>query len=284
MPPLVLLSPAPGAGKTTVAAALYLQARASDRPLILERLGDDPNAAADTQLFSQLGSPGGAALIEAPGGDLGAAPAARAVLVVDASAAPTTQIAEIGRAAGNRVVGVVLNRLPSKLRSRRLQEAQSAGLHVLLALEEDRRLATPSLGDVVDALEAETLYFDSNGDRPLGLTRIAPIAADPGQGYFTFTDATSVIVRSDKPDLQLAALNAGASCLIVTGGLSLLGYVTERAEADEIPIVRTRLDTVETVKNIEGLFARGPFSGTQAKFSRLAELTQGFDVSNLLSA
>ena len=53
-------------------------------------------------------------------------------------------------------------------------------------------------------------YIDEHRDTPLDRPVIASIAADPGQTYFVRTDATAVIVRSDKPDLQLAALNAGA--------------------------------------------------------------------------
>ena len=278
MPALVLLSPAPGAGKTTVAAAL---SRGSSGAR-MSRLGDDGSAAADASLFAKLGGSGDLEIIEAPGGDPSAAPGTSAVVVADA-ATPTAELAAFVQSAGERVTGVVLNRVPSRQWERVLKGVEELGVKVLMALPEDRLLATPSLGEVASALQAQTLFFDSNGDRALDGAAIASISADPGQGYFLDRDAGTVIVRSDKPDLQLAALNAGAVCLIVTGSLPLLGYVTERAEADEIPVIRTALDTVATMKTIEGLFGSGPFSGSASKLSRLAELTQGFDASPLFA-
>jgi hypothetical protein len=279
MPALVLLSPALGAGKTTVAAAISRRVSVSQ----MSRLGDDANAAADGSLFAKLGGSGGLELIEAPGADPSTAPHTRA-LVVAGNATPPPDLLAFCRSAGERVAGVVLNKVPSRQRKRVLGAVEELGLKVLLALPEDRLLATPSLAEVASALQAQTLSFDSNGDRSLDGAVIASISADPGQGYFLDRAASTVIVRSDKPDLQLAALNAGAACLIVTGSVPLLGYITERTEADEIPIISTALDTCEAMTTIEALFGSGPFSGAAAKLSRLAELIQGFDASTLSGA
>src|SRR5439155_1656609 len=117
-----------------------------------------------------------------------------------------------------------------------LADAKGAGINGPRALPEDRLRAAPVIRDVVQALSAQTEHLDGGGMRPLDRPVIATISADPGQGYFARYDASAVIVRSDKPDLQLAALNAGAGCLIVTGGLPILSYVLERAEEDQLPL------------------------------------------------
>ncbi len=113
-------------------------------------------------------------------------------------------------------------------------------------------------------------------DRPL----ISSISADPAQGYFVRYNPDVVIVRGDKPDQQLGALNAGAPCLIVTGGLPVLSYVEERAREEEVPILRTSLDTASAVEKLEELYAATPFSG-QAKVERVAQLAE-IDVSSLV--
>ena len=110
------------------------------------------------------------------------------------------------------------------------------------------------------------------------------IAADPGQSYFDRTKANAIIVRSDKPDLQLAALNTGPICLIVTGGLPVLSYVLERVADEEIPLVRTKLDTTQAVGAIEGLFGSRPFSGSPEKLRRIEGLLAGVNVDALVSA
>ena len=249
----------------------------------LSRLGEDANAAADSALFGRVDCTGEVELAEAPAGDPSIAAGWPAIVVAD----PTEQaesLPDFCRSVGDRLVGAILNRVPARRRDRIVSGLQAQGVEVLLALPEDRMLAAPSLDDVASALDARAAFFDSGGKAPLDGAVIASIGADPGQGYFVHMKAGSVIVRSDKPDLQLAALNAGATCLIVTGGLPLLGYVKERAEADEIPLIRTDMGTGDAVQGIEALYASGPFSGSPAKLSRLVELTRDFDASKLLRA
>jgi BioD-like phosphotransacetylase family protein len=273
---LVLLSPAPGAGKTTIAAAIVAKLGGGT----LTRLGDDENATADRELFSGLGSEGPAELYEAAGGDPSASAQRAAVVVADGSG-EAAELAQFCASAGERLLGVILNRVAQRRREQVLRAVADTGAKILFDLPEDRSLATPSLDEVVGALNATIVFFDSNGKRPLDGLVVASISADPGQAYFAMREARAVVVRSDKPDLQLAALNAGASCLIVTGELPLFGYVKERAEADEIPIIRTKLDTVAAVRSVEQLYATAPFSGTPAKLSRLAALTRDFDARKL---
>jgi hypothetical protein len=279
MAPYTLLSAAAGAGKTTVAVAFSQNLLKQGKSASLSRSGDDASAEADSALFTRLSAvEGEVSLTEMPGGEA-SAEAGQAIVIVDA-----------GRGAGEAVefcrgvtslVGVVLNRVPAPRKVDVAVEMESAGLPVLFSIPEDRLLATPTLMLVSDALDARSVFFDSDGNRALDRPAIAPISADPGQGYFSRTEANAVIVRSDKPDLQLAALNAGAACLIVTGGLPMLSYVLERAEADEIPLIATQMDTLETVKVIEGLYAVPPFSGGAAATARLLELTDGIETALL---
>jgi len=285
MTPVVLLSPSPGSGKTTVAVALAQKFRAQGRTCSLIRQGGDRGASSDAALFSRFsaGDDADVSITEAPGGDPSAAPRARAVVIADAATDPSA-VAAFCSDVGPRLAGLVLNRVPVKRSESAIGALEAVGVKVLLSLPEDRLLATPTLGRVADALNAQSMFFDPNCEHALEGLVIASIGADPGQDYFRRQDASAVIVRSDKPDLQLAAINAGASCLIVTGGLPFLSYVTDRAKADEIPLIRTRMDTVETVTTIEGLYAAEPFSGGPDKLSRLALLTDGFDPTPLLVA
>jgi hypothetical protein len=55
----------------------------------------------------------------------------------------------------------------------------------------------------------------------------------------------------------------------------------ERAEEDEIPLLRTNLDTVSTMGSIEALYASMPFSGGDVKMRRVKDLLADVDVSAL---
>jgi len=290
MPALILLAPEPLAGKTTVATGLARRIASAGKRVSLERIPGDDHAKNDAALFSALkgvvqdSTSAEIMLIEAPAGDQASAladfPDGRALVIADAST-PIDSLADYCLQAGDRLAGLVINKTPARRADSLLADAKAAGIDVLRALPEDRLLAAPVILDVVQALSAETEHLDSGGLRPLDRLVIATISADPGQGYFARYDASAVIVRSDKPDLQLAALNAGADCLIVTGGLPILSYVLERAEEDQIPLLRTGLDTIEAVQRIEAIFGSSPFAGGDAKIERISALLSDLSLAAL---
>jgi BioD-like phosphotransacetylase family protein len=252
---LLLVSPEPLAGKTTVAAGLEQRLQALGR--------------------------GDVVITEARAGDSPAAEAATRIVVVAAGTTPA-DLAAISKSFGESAAGVIVNRVPRKRMETTRAGYEAAGINVLAMLPEDRILAAPTLGEIATALNAEVSFLNGNSLRPVERPLIASISADPGQGYFTRHGATAVIIRSDKPDLQLAAINAGANCLIVTGGLPILSYVLDRAAEDELPLLRTKLDTMAAVHEIEALFGTTPFAGGEAKLRRIGELLGEVDISALM--
>ena len=283
MPTLLVAAPTPLSGKTTVSVACARALAKSGTSVSLERAGEDANADSDRRVFSSLGfGSGDAKIIEVPAGDPSAAlrehDGAR-VLVV-ATPETTAEVSAFATAVGQALAGVVLNRArPSGGEA----GADYEGVALLAAIPEDRQLATPSLAAVAGALKAEAVNVAENSARSLGRLVIASIAADPGQDYFDRTRAESVIVRSDKPDLQLAAINAGAQCLIVTGDLPVLSYVRERVAEDETPFLRTELDTKAAVEAVEALYGATAFTADAERLSRLDELFAGADVGALFA-
>jgi hypothetical protein len=231
------------------------------------------------------GAPASAAiaLTEVPAGSLAEAATAddSRVLVVVTPAFPAERLAQELKSVGS-VAGVVVNHVEEQRAAYLRLAYENAGARVIGIVVEDPFLASPSIGVVCDVLQADARNLDASRDVPLGLPAIASIAADPGQSYFSRLCAESIIVRSDKPDLQLAALNAGVRCLIVTGESPLLSYVVSRVDEDEIPLLRTTLDTQGAVAALEGLFGAMPFNGEE-KADRMAELMSGMDIEGLLT-
>jgi BioD-like phosphotransacetylase family protein len=275
MPTLFVVSSGPLAGKTTIAAGLARKLASQRVHSTLERTGEDASAAADAALFSRLSSGGEVHITEMAAGETFAGGDGRVVVV----ATPAEDPAEMAKTPA--LAGVVVNHAVARKADAIRAAYKAAGTKLLAVVPEDALLASPTIGQVAEALAADGENIAENRDRPLDRPVIASIAADPGQTYFVRTDATAVIVRSDKPDLQLAALNAGPTCLIVTGGLPVLSYVLERVADEEIPLLRTKLDTKEAIEAIEGLFGAKPFSGGDAKLARIEALLADVNVDAL---
>jgi BioD-like phosphotransacetylase family protein len=278
MPTLLIAAPAPLSGKTALAVALARNLRQSGGSATLARTGDDEQAEADRKLLSALSGTGDTTIVELAAWASSDASYPTAKVLVVATPDTATDAAAMAKAAGDTLAGVVLNRAPAKGES-----ASYEGIAPVAVIPEDRVLAAPDLASVARALEAETENLEGNESMTLDAPVIASIAADPGQAYFDRTRASSVIVRSDKPDLQLAALNAGAECFIITGGLHLLSYVNDRIAEDEVPVLRTKLDTKEAVSAIERLYGRTRFVADEARLKRLDQLFAGVSASRLLA-
>jgi len=252
---LLLVSSHPASGKSALAAGLARRLQAASVEISEAEAGPIADA-------------------------LAANPGAR-VIIVATPADSTAEIAGFVRSAGP-VAGVIVNRVQPRRVDAVRAEYEAAGVRPLVVIPEDGVLAAPTLGQLAAALEADSENLAGNEGRVLDRPVIASIAADPGQTYFTRTAAEAVIVRSDKPDLQLGALNASAtSCLIMTGGLPVLSYVLDRVRDNEVPLLRTKLDTRQTVEVLESLFGTAPFAGDE-KTRRMAELLGDLDIDALL--
>src|SRR3990172_9571720 len=179
MPALVLVAPTPLSGKTTIAAGLAQRLKAEGKTVALSRLGDDANAAADKALFAAISSPTDAAQVtitEAASGDTSGD--GRAVVIADATL-PAPEIARFCSPLGGRLAGLVLNRVPQRRTAAIRSDAEAQGMRVLGVLAEDRLLASPTLGEVADALEAEKMFFDSKGGRAPDPPPIPPFTPNP---------------------------------------------------------------------------------------------------------
>lgn len=280
MPPLLIASVSPGAGRTTVTAALAWLAVSEGRAVAVRRAGDDA-ARADAAFYASVPafrSPAGPEALEslepsdgidlweAPPGDVADAAArakARVILVARAGLDDATR--QQAARLGERLAGVVVTAVP---------EDAAGGMPppVIAALPEDRLLAGPAVRDVRDALNARTLLADG-ADTALEWVVVAPVASDPGAPYFARWERKAIVVRHEKADVLLAAVGSGPDCLIITGGQEPMPYVLDRIrnEGRDLTVLLSPLDTYHTVRRIEKLYGASRFAGMR-KVERAAEL------------
>jgi BioD-like phosphotransacetylase family protein len=307
MPTLILSSRRALVGKTAVAVGLARSlADAGLRPSLARVAASDADAAAesDARCFASLDlSPKGkkrplsvneavktakasrsrkdVLILEMPAG-LSPGQSARAldgvvVLVERFGTVGVREAASIRREVGEALGGMVVTAVPTARMAATADRMAADGMPCLALLPEDKPLASPSLAEMSGALEADLLFGDGHTEDTIEDLSIASIAADPGQEYFARFDHPAAVVRSDKPDLQIAALNAGAECLILTGGQGVaphgmpLPYVAQRAEGDGIPLLVTRKTTVAAVQALEDLYLSSRFKGPR-KAERIGQL------------
>ena len=278
MPLVVVTSKLPGEGKTGIAAAIARHYAYLGKTVRLVRVAsDEGEAAADGAYFHSLDFVPGSALGAVPAAEV-ADPGADAIVVVEADSASAGAIAGakvvwVSRnTASTPVAGLTLTAtIVTDVSGVRTGATTDAAATPTILLPEDRTLAGFSVTEAKSALNAETIVPGDGDDPTCDYLVIAPIASDAGQPYFTRFDTQAVVVRFDRTDMHLAAMQADPACLILTGGRRPMDYLFDAAAAKGIPVLLSRTDTENTVIALEGIFDRTRFQG-ERKLDRMAAL------------
>ena len=155
---------------------------------------------------------------------------------------------------GESLAGVVLNRVYRHRvhdAAARLGPAiEAEGVRVLGAVPEDRRMLAPSVRDLAEHLDGEFLLFPEHGDALVEYVMTGGWFLDQGVHVFSRRENKAVVVRGDRPDLQMAALETSTVCLVLTGGIDPIQYVTYHAEQEETPLVQVPHSTLETLHRL----------------------------------
>jgi len=274
---IVVSASEPRIGATTIAVGLAHRVAYAGHSVRVERLGDDDRARGDAALFASLefasssGEPLAVTAITAGG------QGADSVIIAEAAAGADG--VAVARAAG---AVLLLVRARGATRG---DDGAARGTGVLPTIvnyadhagpwrvPEDRLLAAPSVGDLIDVIRASVLARSVEGDAALcEHIVVGPIAEDSDEPHFRRFARKAVVTRSEKVDVALAALRTDTRCLILTGGVDPSPYLIDRVAGDRnTTLLLAPGDTVETMRDIEHAFGSRPFSGDE-KIERIGAL------------
>ena len=184
---------------------------------------------------------------------------ARVLLVVRYSSDLTAeQIVEAASGFAGRLAGVVVNRV-FKYRTQEAQARLAEGLRsqdisVLALLPEDRRLQAVTVDRMAEHLNGEYFLGQDKKDQLFDNVLIGGIVLDNGVEYFDINHTKAVLVRADRPDIQMAALQTPTRCLVLTGGHRPIQYIEHEAREEEVPVILVQQGTLEASRQLDTLF------------------------------
>jgi BioD-like phosphotransacetylase family protein len=187
------------------------------------------------------------------------------------------------QALGDAFVGVIINLVP-RYRLRDVQQVMAPlGKQFLGAIPEDRVMLAPTLGQVARHLNAQWVMGQEKSETLLESFLIGGNIMDSGRHYFGRNEAKAVVVRGDRPDLQLAALREPLRALILTGGHEPIEYIFHEVETHNTPLIITPHDT-HSASNTLGAMFESASVRHPAKISRFqALLGQHCNISGLIA-
>jgi len=201
---------------------------------------------------------------------------ARVIIIEDFSKGLPKAIDSYKDLAGN-LLGVVLNKVPrSRVEQVRVETStqfDKAGVNILGVLPEDRALFTLTIGELAEHIQGEILSGAEKSAELVENFMVGAMIVDPGPDYFGRKANKAVVVRGERPDIQLAALETSTRCLVLTGNVAPKSVVIYRAEEKDVPIILARDDTTAIVTSVDDALGKTRFSG-ESKLPKLTEIME----------
>jgi len=212
---------------------------------------------------------------------------ARLIIVIQyASNFDVSKIVEINNKV-KHLVGVVINLVPvSKIETaghRLAASFKNAGIKVLGILPEVRSLLGLSVGELAKVLGGDVLTSPEKIDEIVENVMVGSMTVDSGINYFSRKGNKAVVVRGERADMQLAALETPTKCLVVANNVNPLPFVMVRAQEKHVPIIMVKQDVSGAVAVIEEALTKAGFH-SQRKLDAFGEvLNSRFDFGALYS-
>ena len=196
-----------------------------------------------------------------------------------------SDLSEWQYALGDRLAGVLVNGLTRYLGTEAndnlIPSLEEAGMPLAGIIPEDRFMLSLSVEEIRAGLNGRYVVDEGDLNAPIEWFQVGAMSLDPGELRFGLYDNNAIVVRGDRPDIQMSALNSSVSCLVLTGGLEPIEYITYEAGEEEVPVMVVETDTDSTMYALNDVTSSARINSA-AKVARFAELLRTHADSDML--
>ena len=208
------------------------------------------------------------------------------VIAVEVYSGKTSRFLDVYKGFGGNLLGIVVNKVPESQLKRVRDEAkasfEAAGIKLLGVIPENRVLLAITIGELAENLQGKILNNTEKSAELVENYMLGAMVVDSGLDYFGRKSRKAAIIRQDRPDMQLAALETSTACLVLSGNNQPPIYnVLYKAQNRGIPIIATSAAINDIVTIIEETLLKTRLNQTK-KLVKLAEVVkQNLDMKAL---
>ncbi|NIA09108.1 MAG: AAA family ATPase [Nitrospiraceae bacterium] len=157
-----------------------------------------------------------------------------------------------------QLTGIILNDVidPDEASHIAVPFLKKKGVTVFGTIPRDPVLKSISIGEIAEAAGTRILIREDMRDVLVEHFLIGAMEANTALKYFRRVQNFALITGGDRTDIQLAGLEAGVKCIILTGNMypssAMLGAARERG----VPVMVVSEDTMSTVGDMEAIIGR----------------------------
>jgi BioD-like phosphotransacetylase family protein len=170
---------------------------------------------------------------------------------------PGIPLRKLTNSFGERLIGVIINKQlryrKTELNESILPKLSKSGIECLGVIPEDKSLMAISLNNLAKYLKANLVTAPPPEDKLINYFLVGGMGLDPGKSYFETRIQKAVVIRGDRPDLQMASLETDPECLILTKGIGPIEYVKYEAEEKDVPIYVVEKSTQQIMSDLDGI-------------------------------
>jgi uncharacterized protein len=196
-------------------------------------------------------------------------------------------IVQAAKKFGDKLVGVVINQVPESRLNAVQGEAteyfKSQSIALLGVLPETRALSGISIGEVAAVINGEIISSKDKAGDLIENVMLGAMSPDTGRDYYGRKKNKAVVTRSERADMQLAALETSTRCLIVSGKKPNVSVMV-KAEDKKVPVMMVNKDIKDIIAGIEQALSQAKFQNAQKLQAMSAMLDSRFDYKALNAA
>jgi len=200
------------------------------------------------------------------------------VIVVEAYSGQPSRHNSVYKGFGKDLLGVVINKVPESQLARvnedMTRKLSKARIKVLGVIPENRVLLAITVGELADIVKGKIINYYEKSTELVENYMLGAMIVDSGLDYFGRKSNKAAIIRQDRPDMQLAALETSTQCLVLSNSSNeseTLYNVRQKAESRGIPIITTETATGDIVAGIEDALSKARCT-QEKKLNKLAEV------------
>jgi BioD-like phosphotransacetylase family protein len=159
---------------------------------------------------------------------------------------------------GEHLAGIIYNNISRH----RIDSARpSSGDGILSVIPENRHMVSSTVDQYVKHLKGKYIYESDKKNELVLNVLIGGIVLDWSVLYYKSQENVLALIRGDRPDLQLGALQAGGNVkgIVLTKGIEPIEYVTYEAKKLQIPLILVDYNTHEAADKISGIVSKSKF-------------------------
>lgn len=164
---------------------------------------------------------------------------------------------------GNRLIGFIINGLTryrkTTYETDLMPTMKTLDLVPLGAVPEDRIFLGVTVEELKSHLGGRYVTSTRADNELVKSVMVGGLGMDSGATYFGLRENKAVVVRGDRPDIQMSALETSTACMVLANGIHPIEYVVNEAELEGVPLISVESTTVNTMTSMERLLERSQF-------------------------